>query len=132
MTADLTTNWLFYIASALPENVTFEDLNPVMDELKIVEELLPAYAPNIHDALDFMGVIWVVETARAKASSMPEPSVTPGPTATHQPLPTAVVSQPGSITDSEQNLVILMATSVIGLIIVGYLAWKRTRGSPNK
>jgi hypothetical protein len=119
-------------ASALPENATLEDLKPVMDELKIVEELLPAYAPNVHDALDFMGVIWVVETARAEASSMPEPSATPAPTATHQPLPTATVSQPGSITGNGQNLVILMATGVISLIIVGYLAWKRTRGSPNK
>ena len=119
-------------ASALPENATSEDLKPVMDELKIVEELLPAYAPNVHDALDFMGVFWVVETARAEASSMPEPSATPAPTATPQPLPTAIVSQPGSITGNGQNLVILMATGVIGLIIVGYLAWKRTRGNPNK
>src|SRR4030067_2122111 len=67
-------------ASALPENATNKDLKPVMGELKIVEELEPALAPNIHDALDFLGVFWVVETARAEASSMPEPSATIAPT----------------------------------------------------
>lgn len=73
-------------ASALLENATIKDLKPVMGELKIVEELEPALAPNIHDALDFLGVFWVVETARAEASSMPVPLATTEPTT--KPIPT--------------------------------------------
>ena len=78
--------------SALPENASAEDLKPVMDELKIVEDLEPALAPNIHDALDFLGAFWAVETARAEASSMPEPTVTTAPILKPTLAPTSVPS----------------------------------------
>jgi len=79
-------------ASTLPENASREDLNPVMDELKIVEVLDPAFAPNIHDALEFMGAFWAVETTRAEASSMPKPSATTAPTLKPFPTPTSAPS----------------------------------------
>jgi len=128
--------------SALPENATIEDLKPVMDELKIVEELEPALAPNIHDALDFMGAIWAVETARAEASSMPEPStttaptlnptltLTPVPSATPQPLPT--VTAPAASTGSGQGIILGVVIIVIGLVIGVYLVLNRMRRSVNK
>jgi hypothetical protein len=119
-------------ASALPENASMADLQHVMDELKIVEEVLPEYAPNIHDAMDFLGVFWAVETARAEASSIPEPSATTLPiqkpiltssrsstlipSTTPQPKPTTT-----EITGNGQGLVILVAAGFIGLIVVGYL-----------
>ena len=127
-------------ASALPENASREDLKPVSDELKIVEELEPALAPNIHDALDFMGAIWVIETARAEASLMPEPSATISPiqkpTLTLIPPSTLIPSttpQPPPTTQLtttetpayEQSLVILVAAGVIVLVIVGYIVLKR-------
>jgi hypothetical protein len=129
-------------ASALPENASLEDLKPVMDDLKIVEELLPAYTPNVHDALDFMGAFWAIETARAEASLMPEPSATAAPTQkptlTPQPIPsttpqppqtavppTPTGTQPGIMTRSGQSLIIIVAAIVIGLVIVGYLVLKR-------
>jgi hypothetical protein len=124
--------------SALPENATIEDLKPVMDELKIVEELEPALAPNIHDALDFMGAIWAVETARAEASSMPEPSattaptltLTPVPSATPQPLPT--VTAPAASTGSGQGIILGVLIIVIALVSGVYLVLNRMRRSVNK
>jgi len=123
-------------ASALSENASREDLKPVLDELKIVEELLPAYAPNIHDALDFMDAFWVIETARAEASSMPEssattppiqkltltpsPSSTLIPSTTPQPLSTIPLTTKET-TSNGQSPVIIVAACVIGLVIVGYL-----------
>lgn len=80
-------------ASVLPEDASREDLQPVLDELKIVEELEPALAPNIHDALDFMGAFWVIETARAEASLPAETSASAKPiqktTLTHTAKPLA-------------------------------------------
>jgi hypothetical protein len=124
---------IFYL-STLPENPTPEELQPVLDELKVVEELAPSYAPDVHDWLEFLlnedqwvslNADWATQTA--VAAVMQTPSTMPIPSATPQPLPTATVSQPGNITGNGQNLVIIVATGVIGLIIVGYLALKRTR-----
>jgi hypothetical protein len=131
-------------ASALPENASLEDLKPVMDELKIVEKLLPAYAPNVHDALDFMGAFWAVETARAEASLMPEPSATAAPTqkptltssptstlipsTTPQPPPTTPPTT-AETTGNGQSPVIIVAAVVIGLVVLVYLVLKRVRGS---
>jgi len=122
-------------ASALPENASREDLQPVMDELKIVEELEPALAPNIHDAMDFLGVFWAVETARAEASSIPEhsattlptqkPTLTPSPSSTlipsstPQPLPTTETR------GNRQRLIILVPAGFVVLVIIGYIALKR-------
>jgi hypothetical protein len=127
-------------ASALPENASREDLKPVLDELKIVEELLPEYAPNIHDALDFMGAIWVIETARAEASSVVESSTTtpsipkltlsPSPTSTlipsstSKPLPTTTFISTETISKGS-SLIILVATGIFILAIVSYMALKR-------
>ena len=126
-------------ASVLPENASREDLQPVLDELKIVEELLPDYAPNIHDTLEFLGAFWVIETARAEASSMPGPftttvkterstlTLTPMPSVTPQPLQTA--SAPAATTDKGQGVIIAIATMVIILMALGILVARRLRGS---
>ena len=122
-------------ASALPENASLQDLKPVIDELKIVEELLPAYAPNIHDAIEFMGAFWVIETARAEASSMPEPSattapllrptltLTPVPSATPQPLST--VTAPAAATGGGQGINVGVIAIVGLLVILCILGGKR-------
>jgi hypothetical protein len=125
-------------ASALPENASREDLQPVMDELKIVEAHEPALATNIHDAMDYLGVFWVVETARAEASSIPEPSATPHPiqkptftpyqssnlipSTTPQPLPTSTIITTETISNA-QSFIILVVAGI--LVIVGYIALKR-------
>lgn len=122
-------------ASALPENASMEDLKPVMDELKIVEELEPALAPNIHDTLDFLGAFWAVETARAEASSMPEPSATTTPTlkphltptqvpsATPRPMPKGTV--PAAATRTGQPMILGVIATVVVLVILGILVVKR-------
>jgi hypothetical protein len=122
-------------ASALPENASFIDLQPVLDELEVVEALEPALAPNIHDALDFMGAFWAVETARAQASAMPEPSATTAPTLkpipTRTPTPSAVprplqtMTVPAPATGSTGSLTIIIAAGVIGLLIGGFLGSSR-------
>jgi hypothetical protein len=129
-------------ASALPENATIEDLKPVIEELKIVEELEPALAPNIHDALDFMGAFWVVETARAEATLMAEPSattapsliptltLTPVPSATPQPLPK--VTAPATAPGVGQGMILGVIAIVVVLGIVSYLVLSRMRGRANK
>lgn len=124
-------------ASKLPENASREDLQPALDELKIVEELLPDYAPNIHDTLDFLGAFWVIETARAEASTTSEPPVstppiqkltlTPSPSSTLVPsstpqLPPITTLTGAQTTGNGQSLVILVATGIIGLVVLGYLA----------
>lgn len=125
-------------ASALPENATSADLKPVMDELKIVEELLPANAPNVHDALDFLGAFWAVETARAEASSMPELSATTAPTKvlirastplpsmTPRPLPTGTA--PAASTGVGQGIILGIIAIVVVLVIFGILVVKRLGG----
>jgi len=123
--------------SALPENASGEDLKPVMDELKIVEELEPALAPTIHDALEFMGAFWVVETARAEASSMPEPSATTTPTLkptlTLTPMPSATPQSSPTVTTqaatrgSGQTMFLGILGVVIILAVAGYLIVKRLR-----
>jgi hypothetical protein len=136
-------------ASALPENASREDLNPVMDELKIVEELLPDYAPNIHDTLEFMGAFWAVETQRAEGSITPEPSATttptleptlprtPVPSATSRPLPlrnatatvltTEPVTVPEAVTGSGQIMILGVIAILVVLAIVVYLVLLRMR-----
>jgi hypothetical protein len=126
-------------ASALPENASREDLKPVMDELKIVEEIEPALAPNVHDALDFMGAFWAVETARAEATLMAEPSATTAPTLkptltpTLEPsspsLPQPLESPPPAARGGGQGMVLGVAAIVIVLVILGFLVVKRLRGS---
>jgi len=148
----------FYML-ALPENPTLLDLQPLLDELRILE---PAYGDLLDcgegcprgDVLDALGKAWATETAVAASmqtptatpspsstpvpSATPSPSSTPSPTATlslsatAQPLPTATVSQPGSITGNRQSLVILVAAGVVGLLVAGYWALKRIQRSPNK
>ena len=161
--------------SALPQNSSPEQLQPVQDEMDAMEAIDPALAqalqPNLDDMLEWVlyndatatadwaswSADWATETAEAtryndatatadavnwacwdtagaECTATPTPSLaaTPIPSTTPQPLPTATVSQPGSITGNGQNRVILMATGVIGIIIIVYLAWKRARGSPNK
>jgi len=122
-------------ASALPENATSEDLKPVMDELKIVEKLLPAYAPNVHDALDFMGAFWAVETARAEASSIPGLSATTAPTQglirastpepSMTPLPLPTVTAPAATTGVGQGIILGIIAIVVVLVIMGILIVKR-------
>jgi hypothetical protein len=123
-------------ASALPENASWEDLQPVMDELKVVEELEPALAPNIHDALDFLGAFWAVETVRAETFSIPDQSATnlpiQKPTNTSSPSYTLIPSstpQPQSITQPTTtetkgnglDWILLVLAGVIGLVVIGYL-----------
>jgi len=129
-------------ASALPEEANIMDLKPVMDELKIVEELEPALASNIHDALDFLGVFWAVETARAEASSMPVPSATtaptlkptqtliPMPSTTPQSLPTLTPQAATKLEPVPQGsytvcLLLILAASVVLIAVVVYLVLKR-------
>jgi hypothetical protein len=126
-------------ASALPENASREDLKPVMEELQIVEDLEPALAPNIHDAMDFLGVFWAVETARAEATLMAEPSAitaptlkasltfTPVPSATPQPPP--VATAPVVTTDVGQGKILSLIIIVVVLMSVGYLVLHRKRRS---
>ncbi|OGO25543.1 MAG: hypothetical protein A2136_02120 [Chloroflexi bacterium RBG_16_54_11] len=127
--------------STIPENATIEHLKPVLEELKIVEELEPALAPNIHDALDFIGVFWAVETARAEASSIPQPSASTAPTkepaltqrivpsTTPQPQ-TTVTPQgiawyaPGSQGSFIVNILMIMVVFVL-ITVLAYLFLKR-------
>ena len=127
--------------SVLPENASREDLNPVMDELKIVEELEPALAPNIHDALDFIGAFWAVETARAEATLMAEPSATatptlkptltrtPAPSTTPQPLPLAraAATAPAAATGDRQGLIFGLIAILVILVVVVYMVLSRMR-----
>jgi len=127
--------------SVLPENASREDLNPVMDELKIVEELEPALAPNIHDALDFIGAFWAVETARAEATLMAEPSATaaptqkptltrtPAPSTTPQPLPLAraAATAPAAATGDRQGLIFGLIAILVILVVVVYMVSSRMR-----
>jgi hypothetical protein len=124
-------------ASALPENATSEDLKTVMDELKIVEALEPALAPNIHDTLDFLGAFWAVETAHAEASLMPGSSATASPTRRITLLPQlthSTTSQPtvasSETTESWQNPAILVATGTMALLIAAFLMLKKLRKRP--
>jgi hypothetical protein len=141
---------MFYM-STLPKNPSPEELKPVLDELKLVEELIPALAPNVYDMLELFinpnpsaewiswSADWAAETAEAALmltpsttsiqkltqSSTPVPSTTPQPTP-KTPTPTTV-KHPEKMTGDGQSLVIIAAAGVIGLIIVGYLALKRMR-----
>jgi hypothetical protein len=110
-----------------------------MDELKIVEEIEPALAPNVHDALDFMGVFWAVETARAEATLMAEPSATTAPTQKPTLTPTPEPSTPSqprplepmppAATGGGQRMILGVTAIVIVLVILGFLVFKRLRGS---
>jgi hypothetical protein len=120
--------------SALPENASMEDLKPAMDELKIIEELLPAYAPNVHDALDFMGTFWAVETVRVEASLMPEPTETTAPTQEPTQASTQVPSAtlqlaPTPIPDLHglnfRSVLPIVAVGVVLIAVVVYLLLKR-------
>lgn len=139
---------IFYLA-ALPENPTPEELQPLLDELRIVAELTPSYEGDVHDWMEFilssdqwyaLNENWATETAEAVLTQSPSPTHTqkltlasrsfpsltpPLPTI----MPTATQSQPVATTGDRQSLVIIVLTAVIGLIIVVYIALKRTRGS---
>jgi hypothetical protein len=137
---------VFYLA-ALPENPTAEDLGPLLDELRNVAGLAPAYEGDVRDWMEFilssdqwnsLNEKWATETAVAALTL--KPSLTPAkmlkltstpiPSATVQPPPTPTVMQPGNITSDGRRLVILVAAGAIGLVVVGYLVVRimRKRG----
>jgi len=136
----------------LPENPSPEELQPVLDELKIVEDLSPALAPNVYDMLEYYintdpsaewiswSANWAAETATAALMQTPSTTPTKKPTLTLTPIPsttpqppsTPTAGQPGKMTGNGQSLVIIVAAGVTGLIVVGYLALKRRRASASK
>jgi hypothetical protein len=146
---------MFYL-STLPKNPSPEELKPVLGELKIVEELIPALAPNVYDMLEFYintdpsaewvswSANWAAETAEAALMPAPSPTPTqkltqpstPTPSTTAQPPPTTpptpTATHPGKMTGNGLSLAIIVAVGLIGLIIVGFLALKRMRRSPSK
>jgi hypothetical protein len=124
-------------ASVLPENASAEDLKPVMDELKIVEKLEPALAPNIHDALDFLGAIWAVETARAEASALPEPSATQaagqeGRPSASAPATLASVTGPEAVASPGRLLTPVLITILVILAVLVCLIWIGFRARAKK
>ena len=135
--------------STLPQNSSPEKLRPVLDELKIVEKLSPALAPNVYDMLEFFintdpsaewiswSANWAAETATAALMQTPSTTPTRKLTLTSTPvLPTTspppfspTVSPPGTIAGHRQSLVIIVVAGVIGLIVLGYLALIRSHPS---
>jgi hypothetical protein len=131
-----------FLASTLPEDASWDDLQPVLDELKIVEAFDPGLAPNIHDTLDFLGLFWAVETERAQASAMPEPSETIAPTPEATQIPTLIPSattQPELATPqtvAEQvgsgRPVLLYLAGLALMFVIGYVVLFRLQGRETK
>jgi hypothetical protein len=142
---------IFYLI-ALPKNPSPEAFQPVLDELKLVDELSPDLASDVHDMFEFSintdpSAEWVSwsdywAAATATVASMRSPSATPTqqlalastpiPPTTAPPLPTATASQPGNITGHGQSLVLILAAGVICLVVLGYLALNRRRATGAK
>ncbi len=136
-------------ASALEQNSSPEELQPVWDELKIMKELNPEEAqmlePNVYDILEPVlyndatataewaawSTDWAVETADAALLETPSatptqkltPTSQPVPSTTHQPTPTALPT-PIETTGNGQILPLIVATGIILLVVVGYLVLK--------
>jgi hypothetical protein len=66
-------------------------------------------------------------TATPISSTTPQPFRSPSPSVT-SPMP-AVIQQ-GNGTGNRQSMVIIVATGIIGLIVVGYIVWKRFQRRP--
>ena len=135
---------IFYLA-ALPENPISEDLEPVLNELGMVAKLAPSYEGDVRDWMEFilssdlwesLNENWATETAAAVLmyvpSTTPTQMLTPIPSATVQPHLTPTAIQSENTTGNGQSLVIIAATVVIGLCVVGYLALKRRKASANR
>lgn len=125
--------------SVLPEDPTLEELQPVLDELRVVEELAPSYAPDVHDWLEFLlsedqwvslNADWATQTA--VAAMMQTPPARTVSSATSQPATTVTVEQPGSIAGSGQYPAIIVGPAAVGLIVVMYFALKKPRGSSQR
>ena len=126
---------IFYL-SALPQNPSPEELQPFLDELKMVEDLAPSYAGDVHDWFEFiMGIdswtdYWA--TATAAAARMQPPSMTPAPSATPLPPPTATARQTSDMTRNWQTLTLIGAAVLASLIVVATVAFRRWRASTSE
>jgi len=139
---------IFYL-SALPENPSPTELQPVLDELRIVEELAPAYAPDVHDWLEFLlsedhwislNADWATETAEAgmiqKPAMTPTQEIkltsTPVSSAKPEPLPTSTETVPIIEEGKGQSMTLIGVAGLIGLIVVGFALLKRIQGQVKK
>ena len=135
----------FFYLSALPENPSPGELQPVLDELRIVEELAPAYAGDVHDWMEFLlsedqwislNADWATETAEAAVKLMPSMTPThknlltstPIPSTTPEVLSTSNRIQPVKERIQQLSHILLFAASIVVLFIVGYLVLRRPRG----
>jgi hypothetical protein len=135
-------------AAALPQDPPAEALQRVLDEIEIMYELNPeeaqALEPNVYDILE--RVLYNDATATAEAEGWADsdatetaaaaftqtPLAVPIPSTTPQPPPAATSDLPADTTDYGQDLVAIVAAGAVGLIILGFLALKRRRGTPNR
>jgi hypothetical protein len=124
---------IFYL-SALPANPSPEELEPFLDELRLVDKLAPSYAGDVHDWFEFiMGIdswndYWAAATATA--ARIPRPSKLPIPSATPQLPPTATPAVETGGT--EQTLAIIGAAVAVGLMTAVGLASRRWRARTRK
>jgi hypothetical protein len=139
---------IFYLA-ALPENPTIEDLEPLLDELRIVVELAPSYEGEIRDWMEFilsseqwesLTEIWATETEAAASLQTPlatpsqifSSTSTPVPSVTSQPYFSTTPAQTEPIESITPSEILIVVGAVLGICILGYLVLKRTRGSASK
>ena len=143
-------------ASALTQNPSPEELQPVLDEIEMIYQLNPeeaqALQPNILDLLDwvlyndatataiavFSTEVEATEIARATldtdatataaaATSKIEATLTPDPSQTPKPIPSATA--PAAAKSNGQATILAYVAIVVALVILGYLVWKRTQRS---
>lgn len=123
---------IFYLA-ALPEKPSPEELQPFLAELKMVEDLAPSYAGDVHDWFEFiMGIdSWTDHwaTATSAAARMQLPSRTPAPSATPLPPPTATARPTSDITNNAATLALVGLALLAGLAAIAAMAYRRWRAS---
>jgi hypothetical protein len=126
---------IFYLA-ALPENPSPEELQPFLDQLKMVEDLAPSYAGDVHDWFEFiMGIdSWTDHwaTATSAAAKMQPPSRTPAPSSTPPPSPAPTTSRTGDITQDGPPLALIGAAVLVSLLVVATVRYRRWRSSTSK
>jgi len=135
---------IFYL-SALPENPSPEELQPLLDELRAVEALDPGYAGDIHDWMEFrlsedtwnsLRADWATVTAEAelKPASSRTPAQeniltsTPVPLNMPETLPASTGTSPVATESNSQSLILIGAVSLVCLLGLGYLALRSRRG----
>ena len=124
---------IFYLA-ALPEEPSREDLQPILEQLKIVEDLAPSYAPDVHDWFEFIvgtdswSDYWAAETAAATHVQPPSATVRPG----QQPSPPTGVPSRAATAGSPQGPLFVLAVIAAGTVVVAAVLLRNRRVASRK